>query len=266
LLGEISYCVYILHVILTRTYGQHIKAFEELPVWLVYGGYWLILLLVSHFVWAGVEQPLRKWLVGLWPRPVPAAGRTSPVRPAADSVWQSLAAPGRWLLAGETLVLACLLGAVAAYATRPLSHRFLDALTAEALAAQGESGVRGACFGERFVLRGAALVPVPDGTRLRLVWQSSRSQESNQFIAIHLLDSGGKILAGTSYVRKLGRTTVPAGALWEEKVDLPRELFARASQIGICVAPDEKDNPLPITGGPCDWNEHRLLLALPAGP
>ena len=37
LLGEISYTVYILHVILARYYGEHQKAFAELPAWLVYG-------------------------------------------------------------------------------------------------------------------------------------------------------------------------------------------------------------------------------------
>jgi peptidoglycan/LPS O-acetylase OafA/YrhL len=264
LLGEISYTVYILHAILARYYGEHQKAFAELPPWLVYGGYWLVLLVVCHFVWAGLERPVRLWLVGLWPKPVPDGARPNPVQAAGTglSFWQRLAAPGRWLLAGEALALTCLLASVAAYATRPLGYRFINARTAEALAAQGEPAVRGARFGEHFVLRGAVLA----GARLRLVWESCQKQDTNQCIAVHLLDRTGKILHGADYVRKLREATVTAGALWEERVDLPQPLLAGVTHIGICVTPNGgKAGPMPVAGAPCDWNGHRLLLALPAG-
>jgi peptidoglycan/LPS O-acetylase OafA/YrhL len=266
LLGEISYTVYILHFILIRYYQAHVKAFARWSVWLVYGGYWLLLLVLCHFVWAALERPVRLWLVGQWPKPGPGGVRPEPVRSAgaARPFWQRLADPGRRLLAGEAVVLAGLLAGVS-YVARPPSS-FLDARTAEALAARSEPTVRGARFGDRFILRAAVVVPTADGIRLRFVWESCQVQAANQFIAVHLVDPTGKILHGADYVRKLREATVRAGAVWEENVDLPQTLLAGVTHIGICITPDARANPMPVAGGPSDWNGRRLLLALPAGP
>jgi peptidoglycan/LPS O-acetylase OafA/YrhL len=120
LLGEISYTIYILHFILIHYYSEHLGAFARLPGWLAYGVFWLILLTVCHFVYVGFERPVRGWLVGLWPAPgrgdIRPRGVASPAAPR--TLWQRLAEPSRRLLAGEAVVLCCLLISVVVYATR----------------------------------------------------------------------------------------------------------------------------------------------------
>ncbi|HEY7314160.1 MAG TPA: acyltransferase [Gemmataceae bacterium] len=120
LLGEISYTIYILHFILIHYYSEHFSAFTRLPGWLAYGVFWLILLTVCHFVYVGFERPVRGWLVGLWPTPGRSDVRPSGVSSAGAprTLWQRLVDPSRRLLAGEALMLGCLLLSVVVYATR----------------------------------------------------------------------------------------------------------------------------------------------------
>jgi peptidoglycan/LPS O-acetylase OafA/YrhL len=144
-LGEISFTIYILHFILIHYYSEHFQAFASLPGWLAYAVFWIILLLVCHVFNIGVEAPVRRWLVGLWPRPAQPgdarptvaslpgtpADRFSHDGPPAPGdaraavasltgiprlLGRRLAASRRWLLAGEALVLGCLLTTVVLYA------------------------------------------------------------------------------------------------------------------------------------------------------
>lgn len=68
LLGEISYAIYLLHTILLHFYLLHRQAFSDIPGWMLYSFYWLLVLATSHLIWLFVERPCRKLITGFLPR------------------------------------------------------------------------------------------------------------------------------------------------------------------------------------------------------
>lgn len=68
LLGEISFSLYLLHLLVCHYYVIHPAPFVMLPPWLLYVGYWLIVLLMAYVGWSLIEVPCRRAIVGLWER------------------------------------------------------------------------------------------------------------------------------------------------------------------------------------------------------
>ncbi len=68
LLGEISFSLYLLHLLVCHYYVIHPGPFVALPPWLLYSGYWTIVLLVAYVGWSAVEVPCRRAIVGFWDR------------------------------------------------------------------------------------------------------------------------------------------------------------------------------------------------------
>lgn len=64
LLGEISFSLYLLHQVLLRFYHGNMIAFPHVPSLLSFTIFWMVLLLSSYVVWALVEMPLRKLILG----------------------------------------------------------------------------------------------------------------------------------------------------------------------------------------------------------
>jgi peptidoglycan/LPS O-acetylase OafA/YrhL len=87
LLGEISFSLYLLHMLFCHYYVIHPGLFISVPPWLLFGGYWLVVLLASYVGWAIIEVPCRRALVSLWDRhrghaAARASAATQPRRPA----------------------------------------------------------------------------------------------------------------------------------------------------------------------------------------
>ncbi len=68
LLGEISFSLYLLHLLICHYYVIHPAPFVSVPPWLLSLGYWIVALLAAYVGWAIVEVPCRRALVGLWDR------------------------------------------------------------------------------------------------------------------------------------------------------------------------------------------------------
>ena len=110
LLGEISFSLYLLHLLVCHYYVIHPEPFVALPPWLLYLGYWLIVLLVAYVGWSVIEVPCRRAIVGLYDRFAARGGerppgtigtrRTSAPRPALGAF-----ARHRQLAAGGALLL-----------------------------------------------------------------------------------------------------------------------------------------------------------------
>jgi peptidoglycan/LPS O-acetylase OafA/YrhL len=89
LLGEISFSLYLLHMLVCHYYVIHPGPFVSVPPRLLYAGYWLVVLLAAYVGWAIVEVPCRRAIVGLWDRHVArgaarAGAATKPHRPAVQ--------------------------------------------------------------------------------------------------------------------------------------------------------------------------------------
>lgn len=66
LLGEISYSVYLIHSILLRFYQNYRHAFSDVPGWISYLLYWMLVLIISHLIWLFIERPFRKAIMDFW--------------------------------------------------------------------------------------------------------------------------------------------------------------------------------------------------------
>ncbi len=64
LLGEISFSLYLLHQILLRYYLANFNTFPHLPNAISFAIFWAIVLLSSYLMWALIEMPSRRLIVG----------------------------------------------------------------------------------------------------------------------------------------------------------------------------------------------------------
>ncbi|MDQ2785519.1 MAG: acyltransferase [Chloroflexota bacterium] len=101
LLGEMSFSLYLLHLIVCHYYVMHPGPFVTLPPWLLYLGYGAIVLLTAYVGWAVVEGPCRRAIVGFWGR---HTARDAAVRRVARHA--SARSVRQWnIVAAGTLVL-----------------------------------------------------------------------------------------------------------------------------------------------------------------
>ena len=101
LLGEISFSLYLLHLIVCHFYVMHPGPFVALPPWLLYLGYGAIVLLAAYVGWAVVEVPCRRAIVAFWDRhTAPDVGRLVARHAPSHIAWRwHIAATGAFALA-----------------------------------------------------------------------------------------------------------------------------------------------------------------------
>jgi peptidoglycan/LPS O-acetylase OafA/YrhL len=252
LLGEISFTVYLLHPVLMKWFDLHWAEFDEVPGWLIYAWFWALLVSASHLLWAGVERPLRDFLVGLWPSPGRCQG------PAADT---PMSRRRRWLLAGEVVAVAALLAApVWLVKFRPVQR--VNSSVAGALAERGRPEVRDVPVAGRCVLRGAVWEDALHGLRLKLAWQSLQAQPLDLHLDLEMLDAAGRTVRTLDVPMDPKQRAVAAGACWLEKVLLPPHLLGGAEQLALGVRTPQ--GPLlPIGLGPDAPADRRVRIPLP---
>lgn len=64
LLGEISFSLYLLHNIFLRYYQDDLRTLPHVPNMIALATYWVILLLASYLMWALIEMPSRRLILG----------------------------------------------------------------------------------------------------------------------------------------------------------------------------------------------------------
>jgi peptidoglycan/LPS O-acetylase OafA/YrhL len=65
ILGEISYSIYLVHLILIRWYLPNRSMFATVPKTMLYIGYWLVVLSLSFIIWRVVEKPCQRLIRSL---------------------------------------------------------------------------------------------------------------------------------------------------------------------------------------------------------
>ncbi len=118
-------------------------------------------------------------------------------------------------------------------------------------------------FGDRFELSGAVLTPNAEGLVLKLAWRCLRATVLDYFVAVHLVDQNGTILAQSDLAQDPFAGFVMPGDEWVDRVFLSRRKLAGASHVAIALyKPAARVELELIDRGPRDWNGHRLLLSL----
>ncbi len=127
-------------------------------------------------------------------------------------------------------------------------------------------GGRDIRFGDRFLLRGAVLVPKGGDLQMELFWESLVEQPLKYIVFVHLIDRHGKILAQADYEQGPGARTAPrlakAGEIWRDIVPLSGEKLRGATGIAFGIW-DPPGTFLTPDRGDRDWDGRRLILPVP---
>jgi peptidoglycan/LPS O-acetylase OafA/YrhL len=183
LLGEISYTIYLFHLTLLILFKQHMEVFGRLPRALVYGAFWVTLLILSHFIWSTVEHPLRRLILGWRRGNLPAVAEDSgSSRPAG--LRGPLFKPGRLLRLGELVVLLTILVGVGSWKRPGTRQRAADSFASgpaiPLMSPDQSQGEPGAEFSELLQKRMQRLFALPDARRNEILdreidkWQAAR--------------------------------------------------------------------------------------------
>jgi hypothetical protein len=258
------------HQLLLDWYGYRVQSFAALPGWLVYSGYWALVLLTSYLIWAAVERPLRKAIVQHWPpwRRAAAAGRSAPRQALevpggrARSLFAALLDPAARTILATALLVATLAGLAlyqdhAGRRARRLAAAALDASMASALPAS-----RNVAFGTEFLLAGARCTPRPDGgLDITLTWQALRPTTLHYQLALHFL-AGDRIVDQADRPQDPRQRAVALYETWSDTLHVSPATLRSADTLGIAIHTGH-GQALPPDRGPRDWGGNRLRLPLP---
>jgi peptidoglycan/LPS O-acetylase OafA/YrhL len=259
LLGEASYSLYLFHQLPVRWYSGRLACFDELPRGALYVGYWALLLVGSHLVWAAVERPCRSFLVGLWPKP--GGRRAGEANAAARGLWGRLEAPGLRLLGLEAALVAAVVAFLGWSAWRGPAV-YVGPRQAQAVADRSPPELRGVCFADRLQLLGAQFGRAPSGElRLKLAWMSLQDHPPEMSVTVQLLNHAGGVLSRSDFLQKDHEATAWGGVRWQSKALFPWYTLGGAEWASVSVWCPR--GPLPIDRGPRDPAGVSLLLPVP---
>ncbi len=251
LLGEISFSLYLLHQILLIYYQSDIANLLQLSNMLSLVIFWVILLLASYLMWALIEMPGRRLLLGRGQNKIHG---TKVMRAS----WHHHLNLNRNTLSAAT-VLVCLL--VSIYFSMGNVKR-ISPCDADAMTAKGLTSVIGTRFGDLFALRGIKIEQKAEGLYVDLAWESLVEQELIYTNGIHLTDATGNILAQADYKQPMNRLKVKQGTIWKDSIFIPKnKLTGGERKLAIILYKNANDFLL-VTQGERDWNNHRLLVSL----
>ena len=268
LLGEISYSIYLVHQTVFIFFHTRRQSFEMVPGWLALAWACALTLVISYLVWACIERPCRRFLVGLWPRPSNAvavelpASMIAPDGVPVNPAWPRLVMPST-IGAVLGLTMLALLAAPAVYLVkfRP-TIRTVTIEQARQIIGSDSIGGEDVHFGDAFVLLGASAKRVGDELHLHLLWQATGLQRLDWLAAIHFMDETGRIVAQADHPQDRSNCRVADGTVWDDFVRFPMSRLGGAKAVGLGFLKKDK-SWLFADRGTRDMGDRRLSLALP---
>jgi hypothetical protein len=250
LLGEISFSIYLLHQILLRYYQSNISVFPKLPNVLSLAIFWGILLLASYLMWALIEMPGRRLMLG---RDQKKIHGTKIMRAS----WHHHLNLNRNTISAS-IVLTCLIASIyfSMGNVNPISKADADAMTPKEL-----QSVVGTRYGNMFVLRGVSITHNMEGLHIDLAWESLVEEKLIYTNGIHLTDAKGNILLQADYPQPTSRMGKKPGTIWKDHIFIAKDkLKGKESKLAITLY--QMNQVLSVDRGDRDWENLRLLINL----
>jgi hypothetical protein len=250
LLGEISFSVYLLHQILLFCYSTNITSFAHLPNILSLSIFWSILLLASYLMWALIEMPCRRLMLGQAQKKIHGTN-------AMRESWHSHLNLNRNTISA-TIILTCLLTwfYLSIENINRISPSDADNMTPKEL-----QSVVGTRFGNLFMLRGVNIVYEDKGLRIEFVWESLVDQKLAYNNAIHFTNAKGDILTQADYVQPIDKVDAKRGAIWKDSIFISKDQL-KGGESKLAITLYQPNILLPVDRGDRDWDNHRLLINL----
>ena len=246
LLGEISFSLYMLHLMLLHYYRANISGQTPLSNPIAFTLFLVFLLLSSYLMWTCIEMPGRRLIIGQGK----IHGNTVMKQSWSDNTMLSL----KSLFAG--LALCCIIGFV--YLSIGKAE-FISQKEAQNLTPASLMEYTGIDFGNLFTLRGLNIERESDGLHIKLAWESKINTSLHFTNAIHLIDGTGKILGQADYKQPQSQS-VEAKDIWLDTLFIPaNKLNSNMKSLAIGLYDDKKPLLL-INSGTRDWDGHRLII------
>jgi peptidoglycan/LPS O-acetylase OafA/YrhL len=236
-LGGMSYAVYMLHFVFIK--AILLNEIQQEPVCGIapFFLFTSLTLAASYVVYRWLEQPCRRWINSL--------GMQTRNKSSLNPAWQALflalsaCAVGR-LLADEPWVQSAYAMAMESTA-RPVT----------------DSG--SVAFGESVRLLKMYILPWSDGRLVVSDWSAGPQPEKAPNVGVHLLDKDSQIVGQCDH--KLLPRSIRTNQVWRDEFYISHHQLKNVVRIGFLVYDDPNVTPL-VTGGHCDWGNHRLLIPL----
>jgi peptidoglycan/LPS O-acetylase OafA/YrhL len=258
-LGELSPSVYLFHVSIIALFVTQKHNLTDWPVWVTVCLIAVVSFLFGRVNFVLVENPCRKGILAL-------ADKFSNAKPkAAKASLSGKEKPRKhWLKTVpliELLVLAALFMVVRGEARKEYNRfRFLDQSQVATLLQGSDAGLKDVQFGDQFRLLGVSEHTDRDGLHLDLAWQSLKKQRLEYVNAVHLLDTGGKIIDYQDYVQDDDKHKVEPGQIWHDSIRIQPDKLGGIAKIGLCIYSRPVVKLLPVDRGPRDSYNTRLLI------
>jgi hypothetical protein len=258
-LGKISFSMYITHQLFLMYYVPRMRAFPDWPDGLMLALYWLIVLVNAHFLWAVVEQPMRRLLRGRRFAPVATDLPLPETRPATP--WYL----GRGIrLAGEgVLLVGLILGMVTMSHARPTIAIADDTGSNDVKSILDRARVetRNVDFGGKFELLGVASRQKPMGLEVQLVWKSLRRQPLDYNVRLVMLSrADGEIIGRQAFRQDINNAVVEEGTVWVESETVPWARIGKATMMGVIL--NKEGDYLAPGDGLRDSKKRRLIVPI----
>ena len=252
LLGEISFSVYLLHQILLNYYRANITFFPHLPNIFSLTIFWVILLLSSYLMWALIEMPSRRLILGRGQKKIHGTN-------VMQESWRSHLNLNRNTISAS-IVLTCLLTTI--YYTMMIgSINSISPSDADIMTPKELKSVVGTRFGNLFALRGIKVEHKDDGLYIDLAWESLVEQKLTYSNSIHLTDANGNMLAQADYSQPMSRAKQKPGTIWKDSIFISKDKL-KGGECKLAIALYRPNHLLPVDRGDRDWGNQRLLINL----
>lgn len=248
MLGEISFGMYMLHVVLLAHRDINFPYANSLTDCILF---LVTLMVAAHLMWQCFERPVRKAIMTagaeVLRRILPAKGGAE--RPARETARNGVSKKKLALLAGEALVLGALV-----YITMPAVHPITPT---EAQTLSGNASVHDVAFPPYLMLKSGAAARAANGNvEVRLVWQSTQSGMVDFFVTLDVQDKSGNNIGHLTYSQDLRRTNVSQGTLWCDTIPVAAGGEPAAVTVKVDKSKRKAMRPAlpdhPTTNGPTD--------------
>lgn len=254
MLGEISFSLYLLHYTLLSYYRNNITFFPHLPNLLSWAIFWTIALLASYLMWALIEMPGRRLMLGN------LAHKTHGTKAMKASWHQHL----NWNR--NTFSAAIVLAALIATIYFSMSNiRFITDSEADAMTPKALRPVVGTQFGNLFILRGLKILHQEDGLHIDIAWEALVDKKLTFTNVIHLTNAKGEVLLQADYKQPLYRAATKRGEIWQDSIFIEaKKLNGQESQLALALYQTYRSpsDLLFVDRGQRDWGNKRLLVPL----
>ncbi|MCX4219527.1 acyltransferase [Pseudomonas sp. MCal1] len=244
LLGEISFSLYLVHMTIFQWYQSNILYFSHVPLIVQTTGYWAIALSMAFLMHKAVENPCRKFILGI---------NKTTVSNALSSAYnvRSLA----YLVTASALILA-LNTLPAAFAPRGCQSDECTSLVRNHVLNNSP------IFGENLRLIAAKSLKNDSGSNtIELAFELIKPLPKGYILAVHLLDKDAQILDKSDSALSKSEKLRP-GDQWEEVVTLKSGLDKPMPEmLGLAIYSDPA-SPITVHDTRSDYNGRRALLQL----